>query len=73
MEELLKNKGWKYIGGCSCGGIPKRKFYNPLYPSYKVAVLYTRGSFIIMKNNTRYVEGKAEELELTLKNHGLYE
>jgi hypothetical protein len=74
MEEYLKNNGWTKVSGCNCGGIPSRKYYNPKFPLYKIQVLYTRGTFIILKNNMRYVpDCKGEEIEKTLKNHGLTE
>ena len=71
MEEFLNTNGWSQIGNCNCGGTPRRKYYNPEYPQYKIHVLYTKGKFVILKNNTRYIDGEIENLFITLKNNGL--
>jgi hypothetical protein len=72
MEEYLKNNGWTKISGCNCGGVPQWKYYNPRFPIYKIRVLYTRGTFVVLKNNSRFSpDHKGEELAQKLKDYGL--
>jgi hypothetical protein len=74
MEEYLKNNGWKIISQCECGGVKQRKYYNSKFPMYKISVRYTRGVFVILKNNERFVSDcKGEEIEKILKDYGLTE
>jgi len=74
MGDYLKNNGWSYIGGCGCGGVTQHKYYNPKFPVYKIMLFPGRGTFMILKNNLRFgKDGKADELEQTLKNYGITE
>ena len=71
MEKLLIDNNFRFIGsGCSCSG-GGRKYYNVNHPLYKILIFPAKQTFVILKNNVRYADGKADELEQKLKMYGL--
>lgn len=70
MEEILKSYGFKYNGGCSCGGVLTKNYFKQInHKRIEVKIFPNKHSFDIRINNSRIDSGKEEQLTYKLKEH----
>jgi len=72
MRKTLEDLGWYLYSQCSCGGTHRQQFKSNRFPDWEIEVATSKESFIIKRNNISKCSGKGEQLEIKMREHGIF-
>ena len=68
--DLITPDKWQLLGGCNCGGTPKKKFRR-IGTDFELQVLPNRYQFKLFKSSVLQIMGAFDNLESTLNQYSL--